>query len=130
MTQDSPIAIGYVRVSTEEQAAEWKTITQALPADWIKTYAQPLLAELCCHIVASKHVRQLISTAEADPDMSIANYDRLLKMFERESRAIASLSVKLRLSPSTEYRKETKKDLIGDRAWSIRDTSRNRDKLD
>jgi hypothetical protein len=115
---------------SDEEAAVWKEISQSLPADWIKTYAKHLFVELVAHVIEARHIRQWMRAAKEDPDLGVATYDRLLKMHERESRAIASLSVKLRLSPSSEYRKETKKDTIGDRAWSIRNPRRSGDKMD
>lgn len=117
------------RQLTEEQKGIWRSLVQSMPADWVKTHAEPLLIQLCIHTVEAKRIANWIENALADPDLDLKQYDRLLKMQERESRAIASLSVKLRFSPSTEYRKETKRETEG-RPWAVRQPSRNSDKVD
>ena len=114
----------------DEEAQEWKRITSSLPADWIKSHAQPILAELCVHIVRAKRITEIAHSMEEDPEFDFRDYDRVSRAHERESRAIASLSVKLRISPSTEYRKEQKREDQIDRSWTIRNPRRNEHKVD
>lgn len=102
---------------TEEQAEEWRAIVNRLPADWFPRETHPLLAAYCRHVIAARRVAQLIKHNEGGENFSIADYDRLLKCQERESRAVASLSVKMRISQSTTYDKSKKKPATNHRPW-------------
>lgn len=93
----------------DEQAFEWVAVVNRLPADWFGRETQGLLSQYCRHVVAARRVASLIAAAEADPECSIKDYDRLLKMQEREGRAISSLATKMRLSQQTTYDKSKKK---------------------
>lgn len=93
----------------DEQAAEWISIINRMPADWFPRETHGMLAQYCRHIVAARRVAQLVNAAEADEDFNIKDYDRLLKMQEREGRAITSLATKMRLSQQTTYDKSKKK---------------------
>ena len=104
---------------TDEQAGEWRKITESLPADWFGEATHHMLAQLCRHIVSARHVAQLITVAEAAKNFDVTDYDRLLKCQERESRCIASLSVKMRISQSTEYGKFRKRDKETKNPWDL-----------
>ena len=92
-----------------EQAAEWISVVDRLPADWFGRETQGLLAQYCRHVVAARRVADLIAAAELDSECSIKDYDRLLKMQEREGRAMSSLATKMRLSQQSSYDKSKKK---------------------
>ena len=94
---------------TDEQADEWRAIVNRLPADWFPREAWPLLAQHCRHVVNSRRVAQLIAAAEGAKSLDIEEYDRLLKMQERESRCIASLATRMRISQQATYDKSRKK---------------------
>lgn len=94
---------------SDEQAAEWCAIVDRLPADWFGRETEALLAQYCRHIVASRRVAQLVAASEADEDFDLRDYDRLLKMQEREGRAITSLATKMRISQQSTYDKSKKK---------------------
>jgi hypothetical protein len=116
---------------TSEQAAEWNLVVNRMRADWFTDETLPLLAQYCRHVVAARRVSALIQGLEADlaagrygpPDhgegdeddggeglgFRIKDYDRLLKMQERESRAIATLSTKMRLAQQSTYDKKARK---------------------
>jgi hypothetical protein len=100
-----------------EQASEWVQIVNRLPADWISRETEPLLAQYCRHIVAARRVADLIKSAEADEECSIKDYDRLLKMQEREGRALTSLATKMRISQQSTYDKSKKKPGAGRKPW-------------
>ena len=93
------------------QRIEWISVVNACPAEWFPPETHALLAQYCRHVVASKHIDELIIAAEkgsvpedgGEPVLDIAYYDKLLKMQERESRIIASLSTKMRLSQQATY---------------------------
>jgi hypothetical protein len=102
---------------TSEQTAEWVSIVNRLPADWFGRETQGLLAQYCRHIVTARRVADLIAAAEADTECSIKDYDRLLKMQEREGRAISSLATKMRISQQTTYDKSRKKPAAARKPW-------------
>lgn len=83
---------------TDEQAAEWWAIVDRMPADWFQRETHGLLAQYCRHVVSARRISQLIEKAIEDPDLSPKDYDRLLKMQEREGRALSALAVKMRIA--------------------------------
>lgn len=92
-----------------EQAAEWNSVVARLPADWFPRETHGLLAQYCRHVVAARHVAQLISEMEQMDEIAIEDYDRLLKMQEREGRALSSLATRMRISQQSSFDKEKKK---------------------
>lgn len=93
---------------TEEQADEWKAIVNCLPADWFKRENISLLAQYCRHVIASRHVGQLVTEMETDEGdkFSLESYDKILKMQEREGRAISSLATRMRLTQQSRWTAE------------------------
>lgn len=83
---------------TDEETEVWFAVTQCEAADWFSPSTVPLLAQYCKHVIAARRVAELIERATSDPDLNVVDYDRLLKMQERESRCIASLATKMRIS--------------------------------
>jgi hypothetical protein len=101
---------------TDAEAEEWWAVVNRMPADWFPRETHPLLAQYCRHRVQSQRVAKLIIDMLADKEgFAIKDYDRLLRMQERESRALASLATKMRLSQQTTYDKSRKKGEIGPR---------------
>ena len=88
---------------TDEQAFEWRAIVSRMPADWFPRETHGLLAQYCRHVVASRRVAQLITSLEAGDEISIMEYDQLLKMQEREGRAMSSLATRMRISQQAQY---------------------------
>lgn len=83
---------------TDEEVEVWFAVVNDQAADWFSPSTVPMLAAFCRHAVQARRVAELIEKATSDPDLSIQDYDRLLKMQERESRAISSLATKMRVS--------------------------------
>lgn len=100
-----------------EMAAEWTAIVNQLPADWFGRETTPLLAQYCRHVIAAKRVAALVAQAESDPECDLKDYDRLLKMQEREGRAITSLATKMRISQQSTYDKSKKKPSQARKLW-------------
>ena len=88
---------------TKEQAAEWTAIVDRMPADWVPKETHGLLAQSCRHIVAARHVAQLIEQHEGADDFDLDHYDKLLKMQEREGRAASSLATRMRITQQAKY---------------------------
>ena len=73
-------------------------IAEAEPADWFSKSNGPLLAQYCRHVVRARRIAELVQQAEDDAALQVKDYDRLLKMQERETRAISGLATKMRIS--------------------------------
>lgn len=90
---------------TEEQARVWYAVTESLAADWFGRETHEVLAQYCRHAVAARRVAELIAqfeTAETEV-FDVEAYDRLLKMQEREGRALSSLATRMRLTQHATY---------------------------
>ena len=83
---------------TPEQAQVWREVLDDLPADWFRPSNLPLLEPYCRHVVASRRVAQLIELEEKSDAFDPESYNRLLRMQDRETRALATMGTKLRLT--------------------------------
>jgi len=88
---------------TDAQADVWISVVDCLPADWFPTDVHGTLEQYCRHVVAARKVAQLVEQFEASDDLQIEEYDRLLKMQEREGRALSSLATRLRITPQARH---------------------------
>lgn len=102
---------------TDEQADEWFAVVNRMPADWFPRETHGMLAQYCRHVVTARRVAQLIASAESADTLDVENYDRLLKMQEREGRALSSLATRMRLSQQTTYDPKKKKGSTTKRPW-------------
>lgn len=92
---------------TDEQASEWISVVERMPADWFPRETHGMLTQYCRHIVASNRVAQLISKTEKAKTFDVELYDKLLKMQEREGRAISSLATRMRITQQATVRAES-----------------------
>jgi hypothetical protein len=94
---------------TEEQATLWRGIVKRMPSGWFQIEQQGLLAAYCQHASAARMLALFIDSFKRewlpDPD-GLARFDKLLAMRERETRALASIATRLRLTPQSRYRPE------------------------
>lgn len=104
---------------TTEQAQEWRAVVDRLPADWFPRETHSLLAQYCRHVVAARRISQLIAASESAGEFDLDEYDKLLKMQEREGRALSSLATRMRITQQTTYDKSKKKPTSGKRPWDI-----------
>jgi len=88
-----------------------------MPADWFRREHWPLLTAFCRHVVTHRRVEQLIQREEASKRFKLESYDRLLKMRDRESRAIASLAVKMRLTQSSQLDRKKPRGAAAAKPW-------------
>ena len=86
---------------TDEQTFEWLTITNGLAADELTVPQLPMLEQYVKHRVESRHIGQMIAEATDGEEFDLGQYDKLLKMQERETRALASLAVRLGFAKTT-----------------------------
>ena len=85
---------------TDEQCGVWNAVVDSHPADWFGPSAYPVLIQYCRHVVAARRVAQLIEQLVDTADgLNVLQFDKLLATQDRESRAIASLATKLRITP-------------------------------
>lgn len=89
------------------QAAIWERTVANEGADVFKTAAlQQLLKEYCRHVVSALKLATMIEAMERQPQMSpedLGDYDKLLKMRDRETKALADKATKLRLTNQSRY---------------------------
>lgn len=79
-------------------AEVWRETTRRLPGDWFKDHHLRLLRQYCRHVVAADRVASLISQIEAGETLELVDYDRMLKMQERESRIVQALATAMRIT--------------------------------
>lgn len=105
---------------TDEQAQEWWAVVNRMPADWFPRETHGLLTQYCRHVVAARKIAQLIAKAEKAKSFDVEEYDRLLKMQEREGRALSSLATRMRITQQATVRAELarKPDMI-DNPWEF-----------
>jgi phage terminase small subunit len=89
---------------SDEAALEWREVVNSLPADHFSRATHPILEAYCRHAVATRRIDQLIRELEV-AEGSRADYDKLLVMHERESRALASLAVRLGIASAMQLQK-------------------------
>ena len=103
---------------TDEQSQEWWSVVQRLPADWFPRETHGLLAQYCRHVVAARRVAQLVAAEEAG-DLVLDRYDQLLKMQEREGRALSSLATRLRITQQATVSPKAKKPATIKKPWEV-----------
>jgi hypothetical protein len=91
---------------TDEQTDVWRAVVAPMPADYFTRETHDMLAQYCRHVVSARRVAQLISQHEKSEDFDVTAYSELLKLQERESRAVAALARGLRISKQSTVRAE------------------------
>jgi hypothetical protein len=97
-----------------EEATTWRAIVQAMAPGWFDSGNAPVLAELVRHIELSKQLAKELRTMRATTltaptakgAKQRAAFAELVAQQREESKTIASLSVKLRLTNSSHRRDE------------------------
>jgi hypothetical protein len=93
-----------------EEAEEWCAIVGRLPYDWFPRETHGQLVNYCRHVVRATVIDGLIKSFRpewAATDEGLHRLDKLTHMAERESRAIASLGTKMRITQQTRVREQT-----------------------
>jgi hypothetical protein len=105
---------------TEEQAHEWRCIVNRMPADWFPRETHGMLAHYCRHICTARRIAQMIEDFESKPSEDegwLDTYDKLLKMQEREGRAMSSLATRMRVSQQGQYNHKKKPGSSVSKPW-------------
>ena len=93
-----------MELQSDAAKTEWVEIVNRLPADWFPRETHSLLKQHCRHVDAADKIAQLIKSMEdGGCDFNLDDYDKLLKMQERESRTISSLDTRMRLTQQGRY---------------------------
>jgi hypothetical protein len=93
----------------DEESFEWLAMVNRMPAEWFPRETHGLLTQYCRHVVAARRIAQLIEEFLSDDNFDVCGYDRLLKMQEREGRAISSLATRMRTSQHSTINHKVKK---------------------
>lgn len=89
---------------TAEQAEVWRGIVNSHPADWFNPGSAPVLVALCRHVVAARRVAGWLARIEDDKAGFLEErWLRFLARQEAESKAVAALATRLRLTPQSRY---------------------------
>ncbi len=108
---------------TDEQTEEWWAVVNRLPADWFPRETHGILSQYCRHVVTARRVAQLVRAAESATDedgkpvLDLSEYDQLLKMQEREGRALSSLATRLRITQQATMSEKARKPSQAKRPW-------------
>lgn len=102
---------------TDEQTEEWWAVVNRMPADWFPRETHGLLSQYCRHVVAARRVAQLVAAEEAGDGLDLARYDQLLRMQEREGRALSSLATRLRITQQALVSPKAKKPEMVKKPW-------------
>ncbi len=86
-----------------DEKAEWHKFTLKMPENWFPPETWPLLAQLCRHICQGRWVGECLQEVRAglarDLDAeALEKVERLVRMHDREGRAMVGLMLKLRLT--------------------------------
>lgn len=97
---------------TALEAEVWDRTVAHEAADVFGTAAvQQMLKEYCRHVVAGErlslvidgHMAKVGNEAEGEDSIALRDLDRLLKMRDRETKAVADIATKLRLTNQARY---------------------------
>ena len=88
---------------TPEQATLWRTFLLSKDPDWFDQPAQVLLGVLVRHITTFERLCAQVERYDVDDVESLALLDKYLYLRDRESKAVASLMTKLRLTTQAKY---------------------------
>ena len=110
------------------QKEEWNRVVNRLPPDWFPAETHSILSAYCQHYSAHQWVGTMVEKMQArplpvdDPEdatdyFDLDAYDKLLKMQERESRAMIAGARSLRFTLQASYDKEKKKGKAGNEPW-------------
>lgn len=96
---------------TIEQAHEWRCIVNRMPADWFPRETHGLLSSYCRHVVSSQMIAGLIEDllrGDRQSENWLDDYEKLLKMQDRETRGLSALATRMRTSQQGTYNQNKK----------------------
>jgi hypothetical protein len=97
---------------TDAEKFEWLRIVNEFPAEYFNSGQVPMLKQYVRHLVHADAISEQIQLIMEPDENGILNaplYDKLLKMQERETRAMASLGIRLGFAKSAHREQGAKK---------------------
>lgn len=92
---------------TDDQRQVWDRTVGSESADFFRSAAsQQLLKEYCRHVISAQKLSRMIDTLEALEILSAqeaGSYEAMLKLRDRETKALADKATKLRLTNQARY---------------------------
>jgi hypothetical protein len=91
---------------SKEAAVEWKAVVAALPPEWFTRPSHAVLAAYCEHVVAARRLHDMVASFEtvwAADEEGLARLDHLLRLRDRETKALADKATKLRMTNQSHY---------------------------
>jgi hypothetical protein len=79
----------------------WEEVTSCYPADWFNIGNAHILGQYCRHVVAARHVAELIERVIGYRDFDIRAYKALLETQAKETSLMCSVATKLRITPQS-----------------------------
>ena len=107
-----------VRGLTDDQAHEWRAVVDRLPAEWFPRETHALLAQFCRHVVSGRHIAGLIENLISSDEFTLEAFDQLLRMQEREGRAMSSLATRMRITQQARYSRNKRTGPMLPRPWN------------
>jgi hypothetical protein len=95
---------------TDDQADVWRRVAEDLPADWFTPKNYDLLAQHTRHVINARRCASLIEQEMKRKSLDLKEYDNLLRMQERETRAILATMTQMRTTHQSLYDKKIKLD--------------------
>lgn len=89
-----------------QQAAHFAHLVASKPADFYQQCDLPLLVQLVRHLARADEIDRQFRRQK---NLSVADFDALARLADRESKLIASLMTKLRATPQARYRADAGK---------------------
>lgn len=91
---------------TETQAQIWQDIVDTQPGGWFRPAEEPLLVAFCRHVDAANAVAKMVDAFDVETgDLELL--DRLLRIHERETRAMSSLATRMRFTQQSRMHSRT-----------------------
>jgi|GEM_PF-6064733 len=101
---------------SDEQAKVWDTVLMSVAPDWITAESYPQLVSYCIHVTNRDKLNGMLAALDeemvtVDPldPLPLKQLDQILKMVDRETRAIAACARALRITNQSLRSVETKK---------------------
>ena len=101
----------------EDQTALWLAIVNELPPGALSAYQLPLLEAYVQHVTQLRKVGSWLTMCGEHDEATIDDFDKLLRMQEKVTRTMASLSVRLGFGKTHESVYEGKQDSPSVKPW-------------
>lgn len=90
-------------------AAEWRRVVESLPPGWFPPESLAMLEDRCRQVVWLNQTSRSIEKLSKTKDFDTREYNRLVRLLLGQSRSLANLDTKMRLTQSATYEMAVKK---------------------